>query len=68
MVRRFVSTKTRTFTPLEGTMTHVKKSKTVSSGLKSLTQEDRNLMKELVREALQSLLEAEMTEIHNLHS
>ena len=49
-------------------MTHVKKSKTVSSGLKSLTQEDRNLMKELVREALQSLLEAEMTEIHNLHS
>ena len=62
MVRRFVSTKTLTFTPQEGTMTHGKKSKTVSPGLKSLVQEDRDLMKELVREALQSFLEAEMTE------
>ena len=43
-------------------MTHGKKSKTVSPGLKSLVQEDRDLMKELVREALQSFLEAEMTE------
>ena len=62
MVRRFVSTKTLTSTPQEGTMTHGKKSKTVSPGLKSLVQEDRDLMKELVREALQSFLEAEMTE------
>ena len=43
-------------------MTHGKKSKTVSPGLKTLVQEDRDLMKELVREALQSFLEAEMTE------
>jgi len=43
-------------------MTHGKKTKTVSPGLKTLVQEDRDLMKELVQEALQSLLEAEMTE------
>ncbi|EAY56929.1 MAG: probable transposase [Leptospirillum rubarum] len=43
-------------------MTHAKKSKEVSHGLKSLIQEDRDLMKELVREALQSFLEGEMTE------
>ena len=35
-------------------MTHGKKSKTVSPGLKSLVQEDRDLMKELAREALQT--------------
>ncbi|WP_238976340.1 transposase, partial [Leptospirillum ferriphilum] len=62
MVRRFVSTKTLTFTPEEGTRTPGKKSKTVSPGLKSMVQEDRDLMKELVREALQSFLEPEMTE------
>ena len=43
-------------------MTPGKKSKTVSPGLKSMVQEDRDLMKELAREALQSFLEAEMTE------
>ena len=40
-------------------MTHGKKSKIVSPGLKSLVQEDRDLMKELLREALQSFLEVE---------
>jgi len=62
MVRRFVSTKTLTFTPEAGTLTHGKKSKIGSSGLITLVQEDWGLMKELVREALQSFLEAEMTE------
>jgi putative transposase len=61
MARRFVSTKALTFTPLEGTMAHGKKSRTVFPGLKSLVSEDRDWMKELVQEALQSVLEAEMT-------
>ena len=61
MVRRFVSTKTRTFTSLEKkTMTQGRRSKAVSLDLKSLVSEDRDLMRELVQEALQSFLEAEM--------
>ncbi len=43
-------------------MTHMKKSKEVSPGLKSLVEKDPDLMKELVREMLQSFLEGEMTE------
>ena len=48
--------------PLGGNHDPWQEVKTVSPGLKSLVQEDRDLMKELVREALQSFLEAEMTE------